>query len=486
MYKVNWSKYLSVERNRISESKIGEDGDLRNDFDSDFGRVVFCSAVRRMHDKTQVFPLTSGDKVHTRLTHSLEVMSIAKSLVINLCRNPKFIEKYNKDEAHELERIMISILTTSALIHDIGNPPFGHHGENTIQSFFKDYLGNNDLGLDESQKLDFTEFDGNAEGLRILTKTQYLGDLNGLNLTYATLGAYMKYPNCQQKKIDDYIGNKKHGVFYSERTIFDNIVHHCDLKKGDKIRRHPLSFLLEAADSISYLVMDLEDGIATNKIPFDSILKDINMYLYHHIENKDALLELSKDIYDDAISKFCIEHLIEMKTATNNAKKIVNFRIALIRYFITRVIDTFINKLEDIDNGVYNNELLYDDPLQIAKLLGDYEKKYIFNLYNIVSAELTGEAVIKGILNIVIPKVINYNEQTDDKRIFQVLPYNMVQLIHQECGLYHPKRRDEYFEYKLEQIPYYWRLRLVVDWIAGMTDKYAVEVYQRLSGMRLN
>ena len=148
------------------------------------------------------------------------------------------------------------------------------------------------------------------------------------------------------------------------------------------------------------------------------------------------------------------------------------------------VINNFIENLEKIDNGRYNYELLYDDPLQIAKLLGDFERKNVFNLYHIVSAELTGEAVIEGILNIVIPKVVGYKSAKDDNRIFEFLPYNMIQLIHQECGLYDPKKNEE-FIYQMEHIPTYWRLRLVVDWIAGMTDKYALETYQRLSGMKL-
>ena len=122
--------------------------------------------------------------------------------------------------------------------------------------------------------------------------------------------------------------------------------------------------------------------------------------------------------------------------------------------------------------------------LHIAKLLGDFERKNVFNLYHIVSAELTGEAVIKGILNIVIPKVIGYKTAKDDNRIFEFLPHNMIQLIHQECGLYDPEKNEE-FIYQMEHIPTYWRLRLVVDWIAGMTDKYALETYQRLSGMKL-
>lgn len=257
-YNIDWDKYLSTERARKSNKKIEDNSlDKRNAFESDFGRVVFSSPLRRMHDKTQVIPLTSGDKIHTRLTHSIEVMNTAKSLALNLCRDQDFIDEYTEKKAFELEQSISSILMTAALVHDIGNPPFGHFGETIIQQYFK-YNADNRL-LKDIDNLDFTAFDGNAQGFRILTHTSYVGDLFGLNLTYATLGAYMKYPNAgiPDKK---YIGTKKHGIYSSEKEIFDKIVAACNLKVGDRIKRHPLSFLVEAADSICYLVMDIEDG----------------------------------------------------------------------------------------------------------------------------------------------------------------------------------------------------------------------------------
>lgn len=282
MYKINWDDYLSNERYRsVSEFKdrLSKDSDeeKRNDFESDFGRVAFSSAIRRMHDKAQVMPLTTGDSVHTRLTHSIEVMSIAYSLGISLCRDKDFIEVYGKEEAMELERTIPMILKTAAFVHDIGNPPFGHFGEAVIQNYFKEYLKKRIVT--DKQALDFTCFDGNAEGFRILTRLQYIGDLSGLNLTYATLAAYSKYPN---DNIPDksYIGRKKHGVFTSESDIFNKMVEACHMRTEDnKIKRHPLSFLVEAADSISYSIMDIEDGLTMGWYSFDYIIKYLDDYL---------------------------------------------------------------------------------------------------------------------------------------------------------------------------------------------------------------
>ena len=149
MFKIDWDKYLPKERDRKPESITGKEDrgenlDRRNSYESDFGRVIFSAAARRMHDKTQVFPLTSGDYVHTRLTHSLEVMNIAVSLGSSLCRNEEFVALYegdnhNKEKVFELEQKICAVLKTAAFVHDIGNPPFGHYGEATIQAYFENF-----------------------------------------------------------------------------------------------------------------------------------------------------------------------------------------------------------------------------------------------------------------------------------------------------------------------------------------------------------
>ena len=261
-----WNEFLNT--NRIRKSQVDDrrtdlsgSTDNRNPFESDFGRVIFSSACRRLHDKTQVFPLTSDDNIHSRLTHSLEVMNIGLSFGIYLCGNEKFKETTGLTSEDILRKIS-PILKTACLVHDIGNPPFGHFGEEVIQEYFKNlffslmnktnpeselskhiYKGicdtvyckdNEDIQkkcvekqitelsdfLSNPQlKYDYTQFDGNAEGFRILTKLQYLGDLEGLNLTFATLASILKYPNYNEgNKEDGNIGNHKHGAFFTEKA----------------------------------------------------------------------------------------------------------------------------------------------------------------------------------------------------------------------------------------------------------------------------
>ena len=490
MYKIDWNKYLSCERERNSESKVGhkhevDDLDLRNEFDSDFGRVIFSTAARRMHDKTQVFPLTSGDSVHTRLTHSLEVMNIAVSLGSSMCRNKEFRDTYGENSAYELEQKICAILKTAAFVHDIGNPPYGHYGEDTIQKYFdksnwrKFIQGfeEKEIKFVEDHILDFTEFDGNTEGFRILTRGQYLGDLNGLNLTFASLGAYLKYPNNGPVEKEGYIGNHKHGIFATEEDVFNKIVDACHMRNEDgTIKRHPLAFLVEAADTICYTAMDLEDGISIGKISVNSICEWVNDYVNANANHDD----FTPDVMENG--NFSLTALLKLKDHPYKKKKDVNFRVGLISYFVKLALNNFLLNLEAIDKGTYNKELLLDDPLHIAEALGNYAREYLFTDRFIVSAELAGRSVITGLLDIVLEKVL-VKDPKKDIRIYRMLSDSGLKLIHHEYGLYNPK--EELFELKIKELPLYARLRLVVDWISGMTDKYAVETYQKLSGIKL-
>jgi len=468
MYKINWDTYLPSSRNRESAfAKNNHSGDLRTAFDSDFGRVIFSSAARRMHDKTQVFPLTSGDKVHTRLTHSIEVMNIAESLGISLCRDTDFQQTY-ANQALFFERAIPTVLKTAAFVHDIGNPPFGHHGEDVIKDYFKTneyYLD----GLNDSEKCDFLQFDGNAAGFRILTKGQYLGDLSGLNLTLATLATYLKYPNYNSKQKDTYIGLKKHGVFYTEKDILDKIADACQLRSSKgHYKRHPLSFLVEAADSICYLSMDIDDGLELKLYTFEQLIKEINRLI-------------------DPSGKTDIKEILKLKDKSYEPKNSADFRVALIGYLVELALRNFKTHLQEIDEGTYSKELIFDDPLHIADALSLFAQRHYYTASAIMQAELTGANVLKGLLDNLLPLVIN-----NDKHLLSVMSPETPKLVLQECGLYNPISTSlsnptsaTDFTTLLKQVPKYYKLHLVVDWICGMTDKYAVHTYQKLSGMKL-
>lgn len=495
-YKIDWNKYLSADRSRTSTyNKEKGTLDERIAFESDFGRAVFSSASRRMHDKTQVMPLNSDDNVHSRLTHSLEVMSIAQSLGDNLCRNEEFKSHYG-DEAYELERKISAILRTAAIMHDIGNPPFGHFGEYIIANYFSNLLLPEEYILDDKSKnellkhitsskaydlnnhqiLDFVLFDGNAQGLRVLTKLQYLDDLDGLNLTFATLGTYLKYPNKGMTN-KSYIGTKKHGIYYSENSIFDKIIEACNLIAKDNngneyVKRHPLSFLVEAADTICYRSMDIEDGWSLGWYSFKDMVEKINAEIRSLNNNQD--LDICNIIgYKNFLSE-----------TQPNRKKMVDFRVKLIGYFVNLATKNFIDNLELIDKGEYSHELLDQDDYKVEEALKIFNVKYIFTNRDIQSAELTGASVIKGLLDILIDLYFS-KDKLNRAHVRTITSKTILRTaIHEQLGIVR-NSNDDLNCFEVEKLNDYQKLRIIVDFVSGMTDQYAVKLYQKLSGQKL-
>jgi dGTPase len=495
LYPIDWDKYLKPDRQRPSGTHAQEGWDCRNQFESDLGRVIFCPAIRRMHDKTQVIPLTSGDTILTRLTHSMQVMSVAESLAHNYTRTDSFKKTYG-DKAYSYDASISAILRTAALLHDIGNPPFGHFGEITIQNYFKKYLEAHHI-ITERKALDFTQFDGNALGLRIVSKLQYTGTLDGLNLTYPTLGAYLKYPNRGKADGEGYVGEHKHGIFWTEETLFEEIVKCCNMRVDDKkIKRHPLSFLVEAADSICYGTMDMEDGYNIQWYTFDNMVETLDKYIKEKVskkENGGALLH--KYLRDENNpDSFSIEKLIGFKRVWDDGPKkdkrrlVLDFRVALINYLTHLAITNFENNLEDIDKGVYSNELLKEDPYEVFGALSDFSYRKIISRRDIQELELTGNSVINGLLDI----LMNYAFSEDKKyraKIKAVISKSRMEVtLHENMHndeLYKIFEEEDLWNFDVEQLDNYSKLRLIVDFVASMTDKYSVELYQRFAGMRM-
>lgn len=502
LYVIDWDKYLKPERQRPSGTHAQAGWDSRNQFESDFGRVVFCPAIRRMHDKTQVIPLTSGDTILTRLTHSMQVMSVAESLAHYYTRSEKFPKIYG-DKTYRYDASISAILRTAALLHDIGNPPFGHFGEITIQNYFKKYLEDHHI-ITERQALDFTQFDGNALGLRIVSKLQYTGTLDGLNLTLPTLGAYLKYPNKGEAKNNkkDYVGEHKHGIFYTEEALFDEIVKCCNMKKvneetgEEEVKRHPLSFLVEAADSICYGTMDMEDGYNIQWYGFDDMVKFINKRIVKKVLEKDngeALLEPYLTKKGD-LQSFSVEELIgfsrswEDGTPKDKRRLILDFRVKMIGYLTKLAYNNFVDNLEDIDKGIYSKELLKDDNYEVFKALSDFSFHKIISRRAIQEVELTGNSVINGLLDI----LMNYAFSEDKKfrsKIKAVISKSRMEVTLHENEFkkvkYKKFEEEDLWKFDVEQLDNYSKLRLIVDFVASMTDKYSVELYQKFAGMRM-
>ncbi|WP_339795140.1 dGTP triphosphohydrolase, partial [uncultured Imperialibacter sp.] len=408
-----------------------------------------------MHDKTQVFPLTTDDNIHSRLTHSMEVMAIGHSLGLRVVENESFLEKtgQNKEFAH---RTIPVILKNACLVHDIGNPPFGHFGETVISHYFTK-LFNSQLAdglnfqLSDVEKEDFKYFDGNAQGFRVLTKLQVLNDPNGLNLTYATLGAYLKYPNVGALDKTS-LSTKKRGVFQSEKDILSSVLQNCNLIVNGNPTRHPLSFLMEAADSICYLVMDIEDGF--------------NKGWYRFNEIAESLKEIAS----------CEAKIIELNNISgigSEITKMVEFRIFLIARLVRLAIDNFVNNLEAITEGSYNHELIEDDSSGLSDLLRNFVDQKIFPKRDIQQLELTGHSILTGLLDYYI-EFIFHESKHYRKRAKNMVSGSIIRASLIENGI------DDF-----DGLSDYYKLRVIVDFITGMTDQFALQQYQKLSGQKI-
>jgi deoxyguanosinetriphosphate triphosphohydrolase, putative len=485
---MQWSELLCEKK--VKESReIATSNDNRSIFEKDYHRIISSSSFRRLQDKAQVFPLEKYDFVRTRLTHSMEVASVARSLGNGLI---PFIG--GKDDCDNVKYIPI-ILECSGLLHDMGNPPFGHFGEDAIRDWFKDNLKKiyydkkeerfsfeknveciNLLDiLSEQQAADFNNFEGNAQSLRIVTKLAYVIDENGMNLSYPLLNTIIKYPVPSHKINENILTAHKMGYFTSESNIFEEIVSSTMTKVGSEIRRHPLTFLLEAADDITYRTDDLEDAFNKKKLRVSDILDILEQNKY----KGDVFCQSIKNRIEDYRTKareLCYKN-IEMYI-------IQRLKIYIQGNLINYVQDTFKRYYDDIMEGTLNNELLELSEGRLAvEMLKECAKKYIFNSKEILLNEVKGHKVVKGILDELIIELLNNNNLNDCKTFSQKL----YQLISDNYRLIYENSVKELSlnankELNLKDKIYY-KLLLIADFVCGMTDSYAYEFYQNLQSI---
>lgn len=487
-----------------SQNPTVKDSDLRDEFERDMGRVMFSSAARRLHDKTQVMPLTMDDNIHSRLTHSIETMNIGASLAKDICFNETFMQKfalsYQDKEFFDMYDSMRAILQTACLVHDIGNPPFGHFGELAIRDYFTNFFKSHKNVLDtyDTWSIDFTQYDGNAQGFRALTKLQLMDNLYGLNLTRSTLAAYIKYPNANSadNKCSS-ISQHKHGIFKADEAYLKIVAYKNTTNKQDTFYRHPFTYLVEAADSICYLTMDIEDAFKKKWVTLEQIKEDWDKFKVAVKKDKNNIkfnpTATIEGIFSNLVNKDSLDR-----------RKMLDLRVKLIKYLVDLAVNNYVNNIEDILAGRYNLELIEDDTINmVAKFLRKICKKYIFSQQEIQSIELTGWSVINGLLDIYIKLFMGSNEMYQlhgEKMISKsILKANKLDyLIHTNKIVW---QKDHYIDPDSKQLiknidtvcdqihisslPNYYRFRIIVDFISGMTDKFAVKHYQKLSGQRI-
>ncbi|MFZ6013109.1 MAG: deoxyguanosinetriphosphate triphosphohydrolase [Bacteroidota bacterium] len=439
---MTWNQLLSPQRN--GQKKLTAE-QSRSAFEQDYDRIIFSHPFRRLQDKTQVHPLPEHDFVHTRLTHSLEVSSVGRSLgkrvgEVILQRHTKLARQYSLFDFG-------AIVASASLAHDLGNPPFGHAGEDAISDFFIHHPHGQSFDdlVSEHEWNDLIKFEGNAQGFRILNNNQY-----GLRLTYATLGAFTKYPcpalfpsRDKSKK-----SQKKFGFFQSEKQAFAEMAEEVGLipNGGEAWCRHPLAFLVEAADDICYSIIDLEDGCRLGLVTFDETV------------------DLLSGILQDSLQRDKLNN-----TASLNEKLGV-LRSLTIGKLIDACTEIFLEHEEEILNGKFDQALTdlcqYRDAL---KAIGSISVHKIYRARHVVEIEASGHEVLPGLMEEFVKTgthLIQKNTSRKYDNLSLLMPPEIV------AGIQQWQSENTYM-----------MLRHVIDFISGLTDRHALALYRKIKGI---
>ena len=471
---MNWEQLLSTKRYRTSGSRQrhARSADLRSEFEKDYHRIIGSASFRRLQDKTQVFPLDKSDFIRTRLTHSLEVSSFAKSLGQNIGEN---ILAYKKDRTFtvQMKEDICNILQCAGLIHDIGNPPFGHFGEDAIREWFGENLHRlsfHGQPLDEvltpQMREDLYHFEGNAQAFRLVTKLHYLVDERGMNLTYALLHTIVKYP-VASTDINPKSGNikdKKLGFYYADEELFREIQETL----GTNGARHPLTFILEAADDIAYKTADIEDAFVKGFISYHKLMEELTELEATYAQTRNSFSPSGKlrEMYDRGR---------DIHTEDPEEYAIKNWIVRVQGFLINCATFGFTSNYEAIMEGSYQYDLFHGTFAEkLMDLLGDLAYREVFTSETIYRMEVSESVMINYLMDRFVGAVIGYDDNketlgTIDRRLVSFISSNYKSAYH-----YHAQGKSD-----TERL--YLRILLATDYICGMTDSYARRLYQELT-----
>ncbi len=449
---MEWKKLLSP--HRVGSSQPGRISQERSPFQRDFDRIVFSGAFRRLQDKTQVFPLVKTDYVRTRLTHSLETSSIGRSLGtavgVFLCREFDLGDAQPSDVG--------AAVAAAALAHDIGNPPLGHAGEEAIRHWFT----HSPVALamreemNDNEAADIERYEGNAQGFRVLTRLEMPDQHGGMQLTCATLGAFAKYPVASRVEEKPFgVAGKKFNFFRSEEKLFAEVAEHTGLVKAGAWawQRHPLAYLVEAADDIAYRIVDFEDG------------QRLGLVDYAELER------LFLEIID---SERSAEYVATIRSPVRKAEFL---RAQAIGKLVREVSQIFIDRHDELLAGKLEKPLLaylpFQEPLERIQ---SRSTRDIYNHRNVAEVIGAGFELVSGMLDIFVPCV---NELAREKLIGKSASFRSRRL-----AALVPELETRLTD-TLWLNSSYLRLMSVLDYISGMTDSYAVSLFQKLKGISL-
>lgn len=432
---MEWHNLLSASRLCAGD----EQGDgIRTEYYRDFDRVVFSAPFRRLARKTQVHPLSFNDHIHNRLTHSIEVSSVGRSLGLSVA------QKIRDKLPQEITNVdFASIIQAACVAHDIGNPPFGHAGEFAIRQWFTENIDLLNNSLSEAQLTDLKLFEGNAQGFRIVSQLENHSNNGGLRLTHATLGSLLKYPWHSNHQLA--AEKEKFNVFQSESNYFLEIVNKLGLaqKSDGTYARHPLSYLMEAADDICYKILDIEDALELNILRMEDV--------------KDVFVRLS----DDA-------PLVDLGKDFPARKRFAPFRAKAIDNLIREVVTVFEDNYMEIMSGNYDGDLISNvssDCKESLKKIKEITSKDIFSYRRKIELEVGSYSSIEILLSAFVSAI---NEKIEKGENISFKSKRILDLMFDDL----PKGQCSPYEYYMA----------ITDFVSGMTDNYATFIAKQISG----
>lgn len=448
---MKWEKLIVPYRYERDAGELKPD---RTEFEKDFDRVVFSAAFRRLQDKTQVVPLPESDFVHTRLTHSLEASSVGRSL--GRKAGIELLKKYPGLGANFSAYDIGSIVAAACLAHDIGNPPFGHSGEAAISEYFINGPGKKfrDEVKDEKKWADFTRFEGNANGFKILCN--YSGNPRGLHLTYPTLAAFTKYPKESLPRYDSKrASEKKFGFFQSEKSQFVMLAEKLELlryRDDENLNwcRHPLAFLVEAADDICYSIIDFEDGLNLKLIDF----------------------AYAREFLIPFLASFDSQKFERM----NRNEQIGFLRANAISRLTDELAEIFVRNEEEMLNGTFDQALInLSEFAPLVKRIKEISREQVYKSRQVLEIEAAGFEVVGGLLDCCIGAVNHQYEKIQNPERVYHQSGKILELIPEVFIGTDKKPSSDLYE----------RLMKICEFVAGMTDRSAISLYRKLKGIQL-
>ena len=442
---MNWQQLISNKR-LGQEHRHAERHDDRSEFKRDYDRLIYSAPFRRLQNKTQVFPLPGSVFVHNRLTHSLEVSSLGQSLGNDVCTR---LKQKHPELANTLFEEIDTIVSAACLAHDMGNPPFGHSGEKAIQTFFTEGEGKQLKSTVSSQFWnDITHFEGNANAFRLLTHRFFGRRQGGFVMTYSMLASIVKYP------FSSSLAGRhgKFGFFQTEaedyRKIADELGLICKSKPGEPLKyaRHPLVYLVEAADDICYEIMDIEDAHKLKILSFEETTRLLLGFF-----DEDMRREITERIREEGV--------------TDNNEQIVYMRASVIGKLENECVRTFVEHEEEILNGTFNGSIIdHIAPLQreVYRRCTEISYQKIYHSKPVLDIELSGYKIMETLMSVFVEAAVN------PKRFYSQ------QLIRRVSS-----------QYDIHSDDVETRIMAVIDYISGTTDVYALDIYQKIKGVAL-